>query len=335
MPVQLGRTGLRVSRLCLGTMNFGDVTELDEASAICDRALDAGVFFWDTADMYGAGASEEMVGRLMRGRRQQVVLATKAWAQMGPGPNDGGLSARHLVQACDASLSRLRTDWIDLYYMHLPDRSVPIHETLRAMEDLVRSGKVRYVACSNYFAWEVVDLLRVATRHDWSPVVAGQNPYSLLNRQLEYEFIPMATRHGLGVVTYAPLARGVLTGKYAGGTAPPGSRLHRRNRRFLEAEWRSASLPVAERFVRIAAEAEVAPATLATAWVLANQRVHSTVIGPRTTAQLEQYLAAAAVDWTPALEAACDELVAPGTATGDTVPDPAYFPVRGRVVEGT
>lgn len=334
MPVQLGRCGLRVSRLCLGTMNFGDVTELDEASAICDRALDAGIFFWDTADMYGRGTSEEMLGHLMRGRRDQIVLATKAWAPMGPGVNDRGLSARHLLQACDASLARLGTDWIDLYYMHLPDRQVPIHETLRAMEDLVRSGRVRYVACSNYFAWEVVELLRVATRHDWSPVVAGQNPYSLVNRQLEYEFIPMAQRKGVGVVTYSPLARGILTGKYTGESVPRGSRLDRQNTRFLQAEWREASLPVAQRFSALAGEVGVAPSSLATAWVLANQAVTSTVIGPRTLGQLEQYIAGSQVSWTPDLEARCDALVAPGTATGETVPDPAYFPVRGRVVEG-
>jgi aryl-alcohol dehydrogenase-like predicted oxidoreductase len=316
-------------------MNFGDVTELDEASSMCDRALDAGVFFWDTADMYGQGTAEEMLGHLMRGRRQQVVLATKAWAQMGPGPNDRGLSARHLLQACDASLKRLGTDWIDLYYMHLPDRGVRIHETLRAMEDLVRSGKVRYLACSNYFAWEVVDLLRVASRHDWSPVVAAQNPYSLLNRQLEYEFIPMAQHKGLGVVTYSPLARGMLTGKYGAGQVPVGSRLDRKNGRFLQSEWRAESLPVADRLASIAADMGVTSAALATAWVLANQAVHSTVIGPRTLGQLNQYIAGAQIEWTPELEAACDALVSPGTATGSTMPDPAYFPVRGRLVEET
>ena len=158
--VQLGRSGLRVSPLCLGTMTFGNETGLDEARTIADRALDEGVFFWDTADMYSVGGSETMVGTLMEGRRDRIVLATKCWAAMGPGANDRGLSARHMIAACEASLRRLKTDWIDLYYLHIPDKLTPIDESLRAMEDLIRSGKVRYAACSNYRAWEVQDMVR-------------------------------------------------------------------------------------------------------------------------------------------------------------------------------
>jgi len=332
-PVQLGRSGLRVSPLCLGTMTFGATCDGSEARRIADRCLDAGVFFWDTADMYGAGASEDIVGGLLAGRRQQVVLATKAFAPMGPGPNDRGLSARHLISACEASLRRLGTDWIDLYYLHLPDRTVPLDETLRAMEDLVRSGKVRYVGASNFRAWEVRDLDHTARAHGWQPLTAVQPLYNLLNRDIEVELLPMCQRHGLGVVSYSPLARGVLTGKYRAGQDPPAeSRLARNNKRFLEAEWRPSSLEVVDGLRPIAAERGVPLSQLALRWAMANRSVDSIIIGPRTLAQAEDALAAASLSWDDALEVAVDTLVPPGTHSGREWPDPAYYPVTGRVV---
>ena len=331
--VQLGRSGLRVSPLCLGTMTFGATCDPQEARRIADRCLDAGVFFWDTADMYGRGASESIVGELLEGRRQEVVLATKAFAAMGPGPNDRGLSARHLISACEASLKRLGTDWIDLYYLHLPDRSVPLDETLRAMEDLVRSGKVRYVGASNYRAWEIRDLDHTARHHGWQPLTAVQPLYNLLNRDIEVELLPMCKQHGLGVVSYSPLARGVLTGKYRVGEAPPtASRLARKNKRFLEAEWRAASLDVVEALRPLAADRGVPLSQLALRWAMANRCVHSIIIGPRTLAQAEDALAAATLEWDAELEAAVDSLVPPGTHSGREWPDPAYYPVTGRVV---
>jgi aryl-alcohol dehydrogenase-like predicted oxidoreductase len=330
-PVQLGRAGLRVSPLCLGTMTYGATCDAAEARRIADRCLDAGVFFWDTADMYGGGTSEEVVGGLLAGRRQQVVLATKAFATMGPGANDGGLSARHLIAACEASLRRLGTDWIDLYYLHLPDRSVPLDETLRAMEDLVRSGKVRYVGASNFRAWEVRDLDHAARRHGWQPLTAVQPLYNLLNRDVEVELLPMCRQHGLGVVSYSPLARGVLTGKYRSGEAPPAaSRLARNNKRFLEAEWREASLDVVEALRPLAEARGVPLSQLALRWAMANEQVHSVIIGPRTLAQADDALAAARVPWDAELEAAVDALVPPGTHSGREWPDPAYYPVKGR-----
>lgn len=334
-PRYLGRSGLKVSPLCLGTMTFGATTDLDEAERIVDLCLDHGVFFWDTADMYSSGQSEVIVGDLLRGRRPQVVLATKAWARMGPGPNDQGLSARHLIRACEGSLRRLGTDWIDLYYLHLPDRGVPIDETLRAVEDLVRSGKVRYVACSNYRAWEVLDLVHTQRVHGWQPMTAVQPLYNLVNRDIEVELLPMAHRHGLGVVTYSPLARGVLTGKYRrAGVVPSDSRLARQNRRFLQAEWREASLDVVDGLAPLAAARGVPMSQLALRWALANERVHSVIIGPRTLAQAQDALAATEVAWDAGLEAAVDALVPPGTHSGREWPDPAYYPVTGRVVAG-
>ena len=330
--VQLGRSGLRVSPLALGTMTFGAEADAETSRRIADRAFDAGVFHWDTADMYGKGASERIVGELLKGRRDQVVLATKAFATMGPGPNDGGLSARHLIAACDASLERLQTDHIDLYYLHLPDRSVPLEETLRAMEDLVRSGRVRYVGCSNYRAWEVAQLHHTAERQGWQPVTAVQPLYNIVNRDIEVELLPMARAYGLGVVTYSPLARGVLTGKYRWGEeAPADSRLARHNPRFLKAEWREASVEAARALVSVAEHAGMTPVQLALRWAVANELVSSVLLGARTVEQLDEQLGAMDHAWTAELEAAVDAVVLPGCHTGRGWPDDAYYPVTGRV----
>lgn len=330
-PVQLGRSGLRVSPLCLGTMTFGNETSEADARAIADRALDAGVFFWDTADMYSTGTSEEIVGRLMQGRRDQIVLATKGWAAMGPGANDRGLSARHLIAACEASLKRLQTDWIDLYYLHLPDRSTPLDETLRAIEDLTRAGKIRYSACSNYRAWEVMELLGTQDRHGWQPLTAVQPLYNLVNRDIEVELLPMCAAKGLGVVSYSPLARGILTGKYAGELAEE-SRLSRNNPRFLKAEWRTESVEVSAALVDLAEARGHTASELAVAWAMANRTVHSVIAGPRTMGHLESYLRGAEVVWDDELEAACDRMIPPGCHSGKAFPDPDYYPVTGRVI---
>ena len=330
--VRLGRSGLRVSPLCLGTMMFGGQTDLAVSKRIADMALDRGVFFWDTADMYGKGASEEVCRALLQGRRRRVVLATKVYAPMSDAPNDRGLSARHIIDACEQSLRRLGTDWIDLYYLHLPDRSVPIEETLRAAEDLVRSGKVRYLGCSNYPAWEACELVMTAKARGWQPLSAVQPLYNVVNRDIEVELLPMAERLGLGVVSYSPLARGILTNKYAwGAPPPPGSRLARSDRRFMQAEWRQASIAVAAQLAPLAAERGCTPGQLATAWALANQNITSVIIGPKTVAQAEESLGSAAVTIDAAVEAAVDALVPPGSHSGFGWPDTQY-PVRGRKI---
>lgn len=330
--VQLGRSGLRVSPLCLGTMTFGATTDLREARTIADVSLDHGMFFWDTADMYSRGSSEQIVGQLMRSRRERIVLATKVFAPMGESPNDRGLSARHIIAACEASLRRLETDWIDLYYLHLPDETVPIEESLRAMEDLVRSGKVRYVGCSNYRAWQVVQMLGVAEQRGWQPLVATQPLYNLVNRDAEVELLPMAAHLGLGVVPYSPLARGILTGKYQWqGDAPASSRLERSDPRFLQAEWREESVRVANDLQALAKAHDVQPGQLALRWATANQLVHSVIIGPRTREHLDAYLGAMAIDWTDELERATEALVPAGSHTGRGWPDEQY-PITGRRV---
>lgn len=318
--------------MCLGTMMFGSQTSLEDAKTIADMALDRGVFFWDTADMYGTGASEEVCRELLRARRERVVLATKVYAPMSDAPNDRGLSARHIIRACEQSLRRLGTDWIDLYYLHVPDSEVPIEESLRAMEDLVRSGKVRYVGCSNYRAWEVVELVATARSHGWQPLTAVQPLYNVVNRDVEVEMLPMAEKLGLGVVSYSPLARGILTNKYRWGQgAPEGSRLARSDRRFLQAEWREDSIRIAAELAPLAAERGCTPGQLATAWAMANKLVSSVIIGPRTVAQAEEALGALDVSLDAAVEAAVDALVPPGSHSGFGWPDGQY-PVLGRRV---
>ena len=328
--VQFGTSGLRVSKMALGTMMFGTQADLATARSIADYALDRGVYFWDTADMYGVGASEEVCGHLMKGRREEVVLATKVYAQMSDRPNDRGLSAKHMIAACDASLKRLQTDYIDLYYLHLPDHSVPIEETLRAMEDLRRSGRVRYIACSNYRAWEVVRLMACAERHGWQPISGIQPLYNLVNRDIEVELLPMASHYGLGVTTYSPLARGILTGKYREGHIPSNSRLDRRDKRFLQAEWRPESVEVAEALRPTALDLGCTLGQLSTAWVMHNSCVHSVIIGPKSLAQARESIDSAQVIITDDVEAQIDQLVPPGCHSGRPFFDTHYTPVLGR-----
>lgn len=329
--VQLGRTGLKVSRLCLGTMTFGASCGLEEARRIADVSLERGAFFWDTADMYSTGRCEEIVGDLLATRRQDVVLATKVFATMSDRPNDRGLSARHILQACEDSLRRLKTDWIDLYYLHFPDPTTPLDETLRAVEDLVRSGKVRYIGCSNYKAWQVVDMIHRARAHGWQEIAAVQPLYNVLNRDIEVELLPMCQELGLGAVTYSPLARGVLTGKYRWDAPPPeGSRLGDGDARMRQAEWRHESLAVVEQLVPLARELGCTPAQLAIAWALANKNVSSVILGARTLDQAITALDAAALTIPPELEAAIDAIVPPGCHSGKAFPDQEKFPITGR-----
>lgn len=328
---QLGSTGLKVSPLCLGTMMFGGRTNLTESWRIADACLERGVFFWDTADMYAQGESERVVGKLMEGRRDEIVLATKVWAEMSELPNDRGLSARHIIAACEASLKRLGTDYIDIYYMHLPDPDVRPEESLRAMEDLVRSGKVRYVGASNHQAWEVAGRIATAREHGWQPVDVIQPLYNILNRDIEREMIPMAEHYGLGVVTYSPLARGVLTGKYKWGEEPPkDSRLAAGDKRLKQAEWREASLELVDSLRPLAEARHIPLSQLATAWALHNECVDSVIIGPRTLEQAQDALGALTIIIDEELEAAIDAIAPPGTHTGQCVPDQERFPVRGR-----
>jgi len=252
--VSFGRSGLKVSRLCLGTMTFGREADEETSFRILDRFVELGGTFVDTADMYSGGGSEEVVGRWIkqRGTRNAIVLATKVWAVMGPGPNDGGLSRMHIMRAVDDSLRRLQTDVIDLYQIHRWDARVPVEETAEALSDLVRQGKVRYVGASNLRAWQLAEYLHLAERHHWSHFISIQPLYNALNRNIENELLPYAARVGLGIMTYNPLAGGMLTGKYKPGEPlPAGARLES-FQNYFERYYADAALELAGQFVRAA-----------------------------------------------------------------------------------
>lgn len=326
----LGRTGVKVSPLCLGTMMFGGPAGEADSLRIIDEALDRGMNFVDTADIYTAGESERIVGRALIGRRDRVVLATKGRNKVGEGPNDAGASRRHLRRALDASLSRLATDYVDLYYVHAPDYDTPIDETLRFLDDAVRQGKVLYPACSNFRAWRVCEALWASDKLGLARFAAVQPLYNLVNRDIEVELLPLCREHGLGVVSYSPLARGILTGKYKPGEAfPEGSRAARNDKRLREAELRDESLAIAQQLADHCRTQGVAPSQFALAWCLANPVVTSVILGPRTSEQLADNLAALDVAITAEDEAFVDRLVPPGEHSGKGFNDPLY-PVTGR-----
>jgi aryl-alcohol dehydrogenase-like predicted oxidoreductase len=298
---QLGRSGLRVSRLTLGTMTFGgrgqfrDVgqTDLDGARRQIDMALDAGVNLIDTADVYSEGAAEEILGQALNGRRDRVLIASKARFPMGPGPNDAGLSRHHLIEACEASLRRLQMDHIDLYQVHEWDGQTPLDETLAALEHLVESGKVRYIGCSNFAGWQVMKALSVARVTGFPEFVSQQVYLSLQERSAEYEIVPSALDQGLGLLIWSPLAGGLLSGKYRRGQAPPeGSR--------LAGDWDEPPVYDEDRLydtvdvlVEIAEAHGVSPARVALAWLLGRPGITTVIIGARTDEQLGDNLAAA------------------------------------------
>ncbi|MCL4466031.1 MAG: aldo/keto reductase [Chloroflexi bacterium] len=290
--VRLGKSGLEVARVCLGTMTFGREADEPTSRAIIDRYLELDGNFVDTADAYSLGGSEALLGRYFkeRGGRDRIVLATKVYQQMGPGPNEGGLSRIHVLRAAEASLRRLQTDVIDLYQIHRWDPNVPLEETLAALNDLVRQGKVRYIGCSNLAAWQLSKYLEAARHHNWSHFVSLQPIYNALNRSIESELLPLCQFDGLGVVSYNPLAGGMLTGKYQReGELPQGTRLAEL-RNYYERYFTAEALDIVERFGSAARERGTTPAQLALAWVLAEPRVTCPIVGARTLAQLEDTL---------------------------------------------
>jgi aryl-alcohol dehydrogenase-like predicted oxidoreductase len=290
--VTMGRSGLKVSRACLGAMMFGLGPDArcgeGEAVRMIDAFLDAGHNFIDTADIYNAGQSEEVVGRAVKNRRDSVVLATKAWNPQGPGPNDRGLSRLHLTRALEASLRRLDTDYIDLYQCHAPDSDTPIDETMATLDGFVRSGKVRYLGCSNFSGSQIVDAQWAAQRTGGTPLVSLQPPYSLLARGIESDVLPACGRHGLGTLVYSPLGGGVLTGKYRRGSAPAADTRFARASLLTVQGIPSWHLDIAEKVSEIAGDLETTPTAVALAWVLGRRHVTSVIIGPRTFEQYEQ-----------------------------------------------
>jgi aryl-alcohol dehydrogenase-like predicted oxidoreductase len=280
----LGRTGLRVSEACLGTNAFGRVDEAG-SRAIVNAALDAGINFIDTADIYGAGRSEEYLGRSITGRRQHLVIATKVRGKMGHDPNDEGLSRRHVIDGLEASLRRLQTDYIDLYQMHFPDEATPLQETLRTLDDLVSQGKIRYIGVSNFEAWRMMLALWVSDTHDYVSFVCAQEHYSLINREPETEVFPACVDQGVAVIAYSPTGGGFLTGKYQrGAAAPAGTRAARSaefHKRFTEANW-----AILERLTAMAKEKDCGPHHLALAWVATNPAVTCPIVGCSNAEQL-------------------------------------------------
>ncbi|MGO9899462.1 MAG: aldo/keto reductase [Solirubrobacteraceae bacterium] len=316
---KLGRSGLRISQLTLGTMTFGGTgqfrnvgaTDVAGARRQIEMALEAGVNLIDTADVYSGGRAEEIVGEALGDRRDRVLLATKARFPMGAGANDAGLSRQHLIEACEASLRRLRTDHIDLYQVHEWDGQTPLEETLGALDDLVRSGKVRYVGCSNFAGWQAMKALGIAARTGLPAFVSQQVYLSLQERSAEYEIVPSAFDQGLGLLIWSPLAGGLLSGKYRRGQAPPPGSRH-------ASEWNEPPVydenklyDTVETLVAIAADHGVSAAQVALAWLLGRPAVTSVIVGARTDDQLADNLAAASLELTADEQARLEQVSRP------------------------
>lgn len=324
--VSMGRSGLKVSRVCLGAMNFGAAwgfgVEAAQAKPIIDAYLDAGHNFIDTAGNYNDGQSEEIVGQAVRGRRDSVVIATKGFMPQGPGPNDRGLSRVHLTRALDASLRRLGTDHVDLYQCHFPDPDTPIEETMATLDGFVRTGKVRYLGCSNFTASQIVEAQWAAERIGATPFISLQPQYSLIARDVEAEILPVCARHGLGTLVWGPLAGGILAGRYRRGADPrPDTRIGRlmassdpRARRWADDQLTDRNLDIADEVGKVAAELDATPAAVALAWVRNRPGVTSVIIGPRTVEQLQQNLAGFELGLPAELASRLDEASGPAPA---------------------
>ena len=326
----LGRSALKVSPLCLGAMMFGGETDEATSREIVDKAVDAGVNFIDTADVYHAGRSEEVVGRAIAARRDRWVLATKFGFPISQGPNEQGQSRKWILQSVDASLKRLGTDYIDLLYFHRAIPDLPLDEGVRAVGDLIRQGKVRYFGLSNFQGWRIAEVARICDQLGMERPVASQPLYNLVDRKAEVEQLPAAGHYGLGVVSYSPLARGVLTGKYGVDLPPPAdTRAGRGDKRIHQTEWRPESLRIARAIADHAAQRGTTSVAFALAWVLKNRFVSATIAGPRTVAQWDSYLPALALGLGPEDDRLVDSLVAAGHASTHGYTDPGY-PVEGR-----
>ncbi|HEY1011912.1 MAG TPA: aldo/keto reductase, partial [Herpetosiphonaceae bacterium] len=297
--LNLGRTGLKVSRVCLGAMTYGTPAwrpwVLDEAASrpFIKRALELGINFFDTANMYSDGASEEVLGRALRdfARREEVVIATKVFFPTGPGPNQRGLSRKHLFDAIDASLKRLGTDYVDLYQIHRWDSATPIEETLEALHDIVKAGKVRYIGASSMYAWQFARSLYLAERHGWTRWSAMQNHYNLIYREEEREMLPLCQAEGVGVIPWSPLARGFLAGNRRAKGDEPTTRAKTDD--FAHAMYyQEADFAVLERVTGLAARRGVSPAQIALAWLLHQPGVSAPIVGASKMEQLEQAVAA-------------------------------------------
>lgn len=305
---KLNGTSLKVSALCLGTMMFGGQTSEENSLAIMDFAYDSGMNFWDTANAYNQGESERIVGKGLRGRRDDIILATKVFNQMGSGMNDHGLSRRNILSAADASLQRLGTDYIDIYYLHSPDYDTDIEETMSTMNDLVHAGKVRYIGVSNYAAWQIADILAVCDKRGWAKPIITQNVYNAITRGIESELIPFLKAHGLGLAVYNPIAAGLLAGKHKRGTPAENTRFSN-NPGYYDRYWSDENFDAVDKLTEIAAAHGLSILQLAMKWVAERDCVTSVITGVSRLEQLQQNVTTLDGDPLDAdTLAACDEV---------------------------
>ncbi len=310
-----GRTGVKVSPLCIGAMNFGGVTGEADSIRIIHAALDAGINFIDTANVYNAGQSEVVVGKALRGRRDKVFLATKAHGKTGDGPNDEGISRLHLTKAVDDSLRRMQVDYIDLYQMHRPRPETAIDETLAALTDLVRAGKVRYVGCSTHPAWMVMEALAASERYGFVRYASEQPPYNLLDRRIENELVPLAQRYNLAIIPWAPIAQGVLAGRYKPNQPPePDSRAARLATSIYAERVTPRGVEAGAKFAQYAEAHGKTPGQLALLWCKDQPGITSPIYGPRTLEQLLDVLPVLEMKLSDEERAFCDSINPPGSA---------------------
>jgi aryl-alcohol dehydrogenase-like predicted oxidoreductase len=309
---QLGQTGLQVSQLCFGTMSFGGDADEEQSVAMFNAARDAGINFFDCADAYSKGRAEEILGKFIKGNRDELIITSKCFGQMGDDINAGGANRRHIIRAVEASLKRLGTDWIDVLFMHRWDISVPLEETLRALEQLVSDGKVAYLGASNYSAWQVSKGLGISAKNNWPRFDVIQPMYSLVKRQVESEILPLAIEENLGVVTYSPVGGGMLSGKYGREKRAQSGRLVV-NKDYAHRYGENWVFEVAENFTALAQELGIHPVSLAVAWVAKNPAVTCPIIGARNLEQLQPSLASTQIEMT-------DELYAKISALSRTPP---------------
>lgn len=327
----LGQSGVKVSQICLGTMMFGDATDEPTATRIVAKAKEQGVNFIDTADGYAGGKSEEVVGRAIGNQRNDWVLATKLGNVRGKWPNHGGLSRKWVIQCAEESLRKMGADYIDILYLHKEDHETPLAETVRALSALQRDGKIRYFGVSNHRSWRIAEICNLCDQMGIDRPIVNQPYYHALYRVAEVEQLPACANYGIGVVSYSPLARGVLTGKYVpGAEAAKDSRAGRADKRMLQTEMRPETLEAAQKIKAYAEKRGVAPSHFAVAWVLNNTMITGIVAGPRTETQWDDYIAALDYKFTKEDEAFVDDLVVTGHAAAPGYNDPQY-PIEGRV----
>jgi aryl-alcohol dehydrogenase-like predicted oxidoreductase len=315
---RLGRSGLNVSELALGTMNFGNPTDAADAATIIDAAIDAGINLFDCADIYAGGESEKILGDTLakNGKRRKVLITSKVFQRTGPGPNDAGNTKYHIVNSCEKSLRHLKTDNIDIYFLHRTDFNVPQEETLEAMDLLIRQGKVRHIACSTHPPWRVVEALWIAETRRYPKFICEQSPYNLLDRRIENEILPMCRAYDLGMMTWSPLAQGVLACRYKNAKKLPKQSRGTQKRIFAE-RITQEGIAVALKLKQYATDKGCSPVQMAVAWILGNPSVTTAIIGPRTVEHFYEILQAVDMKLTTADRAFCDKLVPPGSYVSD------------------